>query len=172
MSRGNATLLLIDAVWLVLLAATVLVLRREADLTVKRARLAGVGARDGLEVGDPVPRSADPWRARVTLFVLHDCEACDAVLRGLGRLPRPELVEVCVIPTNDREPDQAVLDAVAPFAHITGERARTCADAFRVRSAPFAIAVARGIVVSKTMLADADVLSVMADELDDRARHG
>jgi hypothetical protein len=151
---GAMALLTLDGCVLLVLLFSSLVARRELMLLDRRVSVAGASTFDGIEIGAPIPRTADPAWDRALLFMHAACEPCYDIARSLSTLTDLTHVEVVLRnPGADSETERLVRRSLpAGMPCIIGEEAERAADSFSVRSSPFGIAVESGLVVSKGYL--------------------
>jgi hypothetical protein len=174
-------LLIVEGIWLLLLGVAHLVLRREFGILAARARLAGRSATDGLEVGSPLPRSWSELDGVVVLFLFDNCEPCISVAAELAsstesyRRLRIVVVPPPVSPASQQigaELDGLIADILQPkFDFDSAERARTIAETFKVRSGPFAMVAAGGLVVAKSQVAGLATIDEMTEISERRGVH-
>lgn len=154
-------LLILDAIWLALLAVVTLGIAREA--AVLRNTL---HRRDGRPLQGPPLGAAAPRVAGVgvhaddvLLFLDPHCPPCAQVVRTL----RPEDVALKLVPVIAGPPDDpAVRRMVDGVPHAgawyTGPAADRLRRAYRVTSEPFAVCTEGGIVHAKAFLRNAEDL--------------
>lgn len=149
---GAGFLLVLDGVWLGALALGAVTLRREVAILRRRMMLAGGAVPDGLEVGAPVPRDADPATDRVLLFVYPHCEPCEELAPRLRFLSSPELLDVVV---SGGDPHEPLLERLPVSVRaVSGSEGERLSNLFDVRSGPLAIAVRSGLIVAKGYIND------------------
>ncbi len=167
MSRGVEALLVLDALWLAGIALVMLILRRELAIMSERAQASGRTVPDGLEVGEPVPKSCEPERNRILLFFQEHCDSCHEIASGLDEVVRHDLLDVVIIPVSEDGRDITLEGLLPSFvSRQVGTEAKRTAGEFRVHSSPLAIAVSGGLTVAKTYVGDTAVLGAIIDQLE------
>lgn len=140
--------LLLSLMWLVVVGAGALILRRELGLMRGRVAFAGTAISDGLEVGAPAPASY-ARRSRLLLFLFGDCAPCHEVVQTLD-VSRPDLLEAVALDGAQNGAAESLRSGIGSrVSLIEGADAEKLRSAFAVTSGPLAIAVTDGIVTGK-----------------------
>lgn len=164
MTGIEVTVLAAVAGWLsVLTLASLLNIRQVAILTVRADNASAVNMNeDGMPLGLEVPLEVvaavpETRRAAVVVLMSSTCGPCREVAATMDGLSIPDPVTVLL--TGD--PDQrAVVAALLPasVSIVDDPAAARLAELLQIKSSPFAMRIAEGIVVGKAYLSESRTL--------------
>lgn len=166
MSTLEVVALLTVGVWLLALSFVVVLLVRQVALVGIQLQSVGTPNEDGLPVGTPVPANVTQGVLTVVddpvylLFVSPTCAPCMDLVSDLRGVNGERIV--ALFPGNDGRADEFARRFPPGFELVRDPRASEIAEALRVRTAPYALQIERGIVTGKaTVQAISDLVSLM-----------
>lgn len=154
------TLIIVNSVWLLLLALLLLAFRREVGVTLYQLdNVVSLSARDGLPLGSLQPKLRIPAVPRniTLLFLDPKCSPCHTMLEHAGFAMDPSQIFLVINETADVTLTNKLLDAVPPgVLTYCGTDSGALRDAFKVHSEPYAITIADGIISEKRYVRSKD----------------